>query len=61
LFRRKHHQIIGDILRELNGDLLRDRECYFGGGTATALLKNEYRESVDIDFLVSNKEHYREL
>lgn len=61
MFRRKHHQIIGDILRELNGDLLRDRECYFGGGTATALLKNEYRESVDMDFLVSNKEHYREL
>jgi hypothetical protein len=61
LFRRKHHQIIGDILRELNGNLLRDLQCYFGGGTAIALLKSEYRESVDIDFLVSNKECYREL
>ena len=61
MFRRKHHQLIGSILQQLNGDLLRERHCYFGGGTAIALLQNEYRESVDIDFLVSNKEHYREL
>jgi Nucleotidyl transferase AbiEii toxin, Type IV TA system len=61
LFRRKHHQIIGDILQQLNGDLLRDHHCYFGGGTAIALLQNEYRESVDIDFLVSDKDSYREL
>lgn len=61
MFRRKHHQLIGSILQQLNGDLLREHHCYFGGGTAIALLQNEYRESIDIDFLVSNKEHYREL
>lgn len=61
MFRRKHHQIIADILQQLNGDLLRAHHCYFGGGTAIALLQNEYRESVDIDFLVSDKDSYREL
>ena len=61
MYRRKHHQLIGSILQRLNSDLLRECHCYFGGGTAIALLQNEYRESVDIDFLVSNKEHYREL
>lgn len=61
MFKRKHHQVIADILRQLNGDLLRDHHCYFGGGTAIALSQDEYRESVDIDFLISDKEHYREL
>jgi len=61
LFKRKHHQVIADILRQINGDLLRDHHCYFGGGTAIALSQDEYRESVDIDFLISDKEHYREL
>lgn len=61
MFRRKHHQAIGSILSQLNGPLLREYQCYFGGGTAITLLQNEYRESVDIDFLISNKQHYREL
>lgn len=61
MFSRRHHQLISGILQQLNGDLLREHHCYFGGGTAIALLQNEYRESVDIDFLVSNKKHYREL
>lgn len=61
LFRRRHHQAIGNILRQFNGDLLREHHCYFGGGTAIVLLQDEYRESVDIDFLISDKEHYREL
>jgi hypothetical protein len=33
----------------------------FGGGTCIALLHGEYRESVDIDFLVSDTAGYREL
>lgn len=61
MFRRNHHRVIANILGQLNGDLLRKHHCYFGGGTAIALLKDEYRESIDIDFLVSNKEDYREL
>ena len=61
MFKRKHHLVIADILRQLNGDLLRDHHCYFGGGTAIALSQEEYRESVDIDFLISDKDCYREL
>ncbi len=61
MFRRKHHQVIAEILQQFNGDLLRKHHCYFGGGTAIALMQDEYRESVDIDFLVSDKQDYRDL
>lgn len=61
LFERPHHQRIAQVLNALNGPLLRERECLFGGGTAIALRYGEYRESVDVDFLVSNADHYREL
>ena len=33
--------------------------CWFGGGTAMTLRYGEYWESVDIDFLVSEREGYR--
>lgn len=45
----------------LDGDLLRAENCLFGGGTAMALRFGEYRESVDMDFLVSNRDSYRRL
>lgn len=61
MFRRKHHQRISEVLQRLDDQLLRDHACYFGGGTAVALMHDEYRESVDIDFLVSDLEHYRDL
>jgi hypothetical protein len=40
---------------------LRENNCLFGGGTAIALRYGEYRESVDIDFLVSDIASYRNL
>jgi hypothetical protein len=61
MFERPHHQRIEQVLRALNAALLRDHACLFGGGTAIALMHGEYRESVDIDFLVSEVNHYREL
>ena len=61
MFERAHHQRIGQILSLLNADLLRAHHCYFGGGTAIALRYGEYRESVDMDFMVSDIVHYREL
>lgn len=61
LFRRRHHNDILHVLRGLNGALLRDAECYFGGGTAIVLSLDEYRESVDIDFLCASQEGYRKL
>lgn len=61
MFERPHHQRIAQVLRALNAALLRDHACLFGGGTAIALVHGEYRESVDIDFLVSDISHYRSL
>lgn len=61
LFKREHHQKIANILGQLNSALLKEHHCYFGGGTAIALLQNEYRESVDIDFRVADITKYREL
>ena len=60
-FQRPHHQRIARVLGALNGPLLRDNNCLFGGGTAIALRYGEYRESVDIDFLVSDVASYRAL
>ncbi len=61
LFEREHHLRIAAVLKVLDGALLSSLHCYFGGGTAIALLCDEYRESVDIDFLVSDPSGYREL
>lgn len=61
MFERPHHQRIAQVLLALNGSSLREHCCLFGGGTAVALSYGEYRESVDIDFLVSNIDCYRRL
>ena len=61
MFERPHHRRIARILAALNGDLLREANCLFGGGTAMALRFGEYRESVDMDFLVSDLDSYRRL
>lgn len=60
-FQRLHHRRIAQVLAGLNAALLREHRCYFGGGTAIALRFGEYRESVDIDFLVSDLDSYRGL
>ncbi len=61
MFERPHHQRIAHVLAALDGALLREHGCLFGGGTCIALRYGEYRESVDIDFLVSDAAGYREL
>jgi hypothetical protein len=61
MFERPHHQKIAKLLRTMDGNLLAQAKCYFGGGTAIALKLGEYRESVDIDFLCSDKAGYRLL
>jgi hypothetical protein len=60
-FTRPHHQRIAQVLTALNGPLLQENHCLFGGGTAIALRHGEYRESMDIDFLVSDIASYRTL
>jgi hypothetical protein len=61
MFERPHHLRIAQVLQALDGQLLRSHGCLFGGGTAIALRYGEYRESVDVDFLVSSSASYREL
>ena len=61
MFERAHHQRIAQLLLGLNGELFRAHHCLFGGGTAIALRYGEYRESVDVDFLVSHRDSYRDL
>jgi hypothetical protein len=61
LFDRDHHRCIALVLQALQPDLLVDQQCWFGGGTAMALRFGEYRESLDIDFLVSDPQGYRNL
>lgn len=61
MFERPHHQRIAHVLAALDGEVLRQHGCLFGGGTCIALRYGEYRESVDIDFLVSDAAGYREL
>jgi len=61
LFEREHHRRIATVLAALDPGVLAAHACWFGGGTAMALRYGEYRESVDIDFLVSDLPGYRRL
>jgi hypothetical protein len=61
LFEREHHRRIAGVLQALDSGVLAQHRCLFGGGTAMALRYGEYRESVDIDFLVSDAQGYRAL
>lgn len=61
MFEREHHRAVALVLQCLEPAVLSDRHCYFGGGTAMALRYGEYRESADIDFLVSDVAGYRQL
>ncbi|NOT81700.1 MAG: nucleotidyl transferase AbiEii/AbiGii toxin family protein [Gallionella sp.] len=61
MFERPHHQWIARALSALNGSLLIENRCLFAGGTVIALRYGEYRESVDMDFLVSDVACYRNL
>ena len=59
LFERERHCQVASVLEALNPALLADNGCLFAGGTAIAMRCGEYRESVDMDFLVSDLAGYR--
>jgi hypothetical protein len=61
LFEREHHRHVARVLEALDARRLHAHRCLFGGGTAIALRYGEYRESLDIDFLVSHRDGYRAL
>lgn len=61
MYNRPRHRAIDKVLKSFNNQALQEANCYFAGGTAITLSLNEYRESVDIDFLCSSNEGYRFL
>ncbi|MFM8605324.1 MAG: nucleotidyl transferase AbiEii/AbiGii toxin family protein [Cyanobium sp.] len=61
MFRLEHHRRIASLLEQLDAELLLRHRCLFGGGTAIALRYGEFRQSVDVDLLVSERQGYREL
>jgi hypothetical protein len=61
MFKRARHKAIAEALAALNAELFMEAECFFGGGTSIVLLLDEYRESVDIDFLCASEAGYRRL
>jgi hypothetical protein len=60
-YRLDRHRIISSALKNFNSEFLSENDIIFGGGTRIALEINEYRESVDIDFLCPNKNSYRSI
>jgi len=61
MFRREHHRIIASILADMDAGVLKEMQCFFGGGTAISMLLGEFRKSVDMDFLVPSEDGYRWL
>ena len=59
--RRPWHRLVWRVLETLNGPLLAEAKCYFGGGTRIAMELDEFRESVDVDFLCADRDGYRTL
>ncbi len=60
-FRRPWHRLVARVLASLNRTLLASAHCYFGGGTRIVMELDEFRESVDVDFLCSDRSGYRLL
>ena len=61
LFERPHHRRIATLLAALDAPLLAEHHCLFGGGRLIALRHGEFRESPDINFVVSDLAAYRAL
>ena len=55
----RHHAAIKSALSQFNTQYLYDNRILFGGGTRIALELDEFRKSVDIDFICPNKASYR--
>ncbi len=58
-YRLPRHNAILSVLHQFNTDFLVANRIAFGGGTRIALELDEYRESVDIDFLCPDRNAYR--
>lgn len=60
-FKRQEHRVIIEALGLMDHAFLSANHCWFGGGTAIVLKLGEYRQSLDVDFLCSDADGYREL
>lgn len=61
MYKRPRHNKIASVLDAFDPDLLERCEAFFGGGTAITLSLDEYRESVDVDFMCASREGFAEL
>jgi hypothetical protein len=61
MFARSRHQLIAVALGCMDAEGLRSDDCLFAGGTALAMRFGEYRESVDIDFVVAEASAHRSV
>lgn len=60
-FARPRHARVWRVLESLDGERLAQTRCFFAGGTRIVLEIDEYRESIDVDFLCSDRAGYRAL
>jgi len=60
-FIRSKHQVMAVALGCLDPQALDSYSRLFAGGTALALRFGEYRESIDIDFVIAGPQAYRRL
>ena len=58
-FTRDFHNSIFDVLGCFDAEYFNEHNILFGGGTRIVLEVNEYRQSIDIDFLCPTTESYR--
>lgn len=61
VFRIEWHRDVLKVLEALDAERLLSCGALFGGGTRLALDLNEYRESLDVDFLCSDASGYADL
>ena len=60
-FARPRHRLVWRALQALNRARLESTKCFFAGGTRIVLELDEYRESVAVDFLCSDRAGHRTL
>ena len=61
MFRREQHRKVLALLHAFDAAKLSRCRFLFGGGTRIVLALDEYRESLDVDFLCADAEGYAEL
>lgn len=60
-FRRPLHRQIAVLLARMDAAFLARAQCFFGGGTQLVMSHGEFRESRDLDFLVSSADGLRSV